>query len=446
MILHFLVWGYLKTINPMKVYNRENNVLIKSAKIIDPENGLNNKVRDVYLENGVIKDISPKIDDVNNSKIIHKSNLHLSPGWFDFWVDFDYPGMENRETIETGVLSAAKGGFTNVAINPKTNPVIDDGFMVKLILEKTNSDIVNISVIGALTKGAKGEALADIYDMNKNGAIAFSDGKLSNMKADTLSIALDYAKGIEGLIMSFPSEYSLSKNGQVNEGKISLMNGLKGIPNISETVNVFRDISICEYNKSKLHLSSISSKESIHLINQAKDKNLDITCHVTPYHLFFDEEDLLDFDTYKKVFPPIRTQQDRDALKNAIKEGVIDFVSSEHTPVLIEDKICPFENASFGTIGLESYFGAVNKSLKGVCELDYIIDIIAIKPRKRFKIDVPKVEVGQKAEITLFDPSISWTFSKEHIGSKSPNSIFLGQELLGKPIGVFNNNKLFLNE
>jgi len=417
------------------------NILIKSAKIIDSESPFHLKTQDLLIENGKITKIASKIKKDNKIKEVELENLHVSPGWFDTSVSLGEPGFEERETIANGLKVAAKSGFTAIAMNPNTYPVLDNKSAVEFLVNKANGSIVDLFPIANLTQQAKGQELAELFDMYNSGAIAFGDYNKSINNANLMKIALLYSQNFNGLVLSFPQNNSLRNQGVINEGATSTKLGLKGNPKLAEELHISRDLFLLEYTGGKLHIPTISTEKSVKLIADAKKKGLDVTCSVSAHHLFLTDNELTEFNTAYKVSPPLRTKNDINALKKGVINGTIDFITSDHNPIDVEHKKVEIENAMSGTIGLESFFGAVNKILP----LEKSIDCITNKARKRFNIENPTIVEGQMANITFFNPDLDYQFKVENIFSTSKNSAFIGKKLNGKVYGIFANNKLVIN-
>mgnify|MGYP000951172005 FL=1 len=416
------------------------NVLLKSATIIDPKSEFHNQTQDILIENGAIVKISKSISNPKKHKEIKLDNLHVSQGWFDSSVSFGEPGYEERETLSNGLNTAARSGFTDVALNPETSPVIDCNSDVSFLKSKAQNNIVNIHPIGALTKHSKGKGLAELFDMQTAGAVAFGDYKKSLGNANLMKIALQYSTNFDGLICAFPQDDCIASNGVMNEHVSSTKLGLKGIPNLAEELRITRDLYLLEYTGGRLHIPTISTAKSVELIREAKKNKLDVTCSVAIHNLCFSDEVLSEFETRFKVSPPLRTQNDIDALLEGLKDGTIDMVTSDHNPLNIELKDKEFDYAKEGTIGLESAFGALNSKFPVKSTVK-----ILTKGKDRFSVNSSPINEGNKATLTLFDPDKKYTFSKENISSKSNNSIFINYELKGKVYGIINNNKLKLN-
>lgn len=416
------------------------NILIKSATIIDSKSEFHNSTQDLLIENGVITKIASNIENPKNHKEITLDNLHVSQGWFDSSVSFGEPGYEERETIANGLKTAAASGFTYVALNANSNPVIDSNSDITFVNSKSNNNAVTLLPIGALTVGSKGEDLAELFDMSSAGAVAFYDYKKPISNPNLMKIALQYAGNFDGLVCSFPQENKIAGQGVMNENINSTKLGLKGIPALAEELQVARDLFLLEYTGGKLHIPTISTATSVALIRAAKKKKLDVTCSVAIHNLCFTDDVLSDFNTHYKVLPPLRTQPDVDALIEGVKDGTIDMVTTDHNPIDVEQKKIEFDHAEYGTIGLESAFGA----LQTIFTTKKTIDILT-NGKNRFGVEQTPLQVGNKANITLFNPSIKTVFSKSNILSKSKNAIFENETLKGKVYGIISNNKAAIN-
>ena len=415
------------------------NIILKSAKVINVESKHNGSKQDILISEGKIKKIDSTIS-VKNAKTISVKNLHVSVGWFDSSVSFGEPGYEERETILNGADVAAKSGFTDLLLNPSTNPVLDNQTDISFIKSKSLNSSCNIHPIGALTLSSESKDLAELYDMKNSGAVGFYDFKKPILNSNLLKTALLYSQSFNSVIMSYPQDNSVAKGGLINEGTISVNYGIKGIPNFAEEIQIARDLHVLEYTGGKLHIPTISTKKSLELIKKAKSKGLNVTCSVAVHNLIFNDKKLKDFDTRFKVLPPLREEKDRVALVNGVKTGLIDMVTSDHLPIDLENKKTDIENAKYGTIGLESIFG----SLLSLFDLNQTIEILT-RGREIFNIEKPEFEVGSKASLSLFTIN-DYEFSKADILSKSKNSAFLGMKMKGKPIGVINGNKIKINE
>jgi len=416
------------------------NILIKSATIIDSKSEFHNTTQDLLIENGVITNIANTIKNPNNYQEITLENLHISQGWFDSSVCFGEPGFEERDTIKNGLKTAASSGFTTVAMNANTNPVIDSNSDITFVNSKASNNAVNLLPIGALTVRSQGIDLAELYDMNTAGAVAFSDYKKPISNPNLMKIALQYASSFDGLVFSFPQENKIAGHGVMNENITSTKLGLKGNPALAEELQIARDLFLLEYTKGKLHIPTISTAKSVALIREAKKKKLNVSCSVAIHNLYFTDAVLSDFNTHFKVLPPLRTQIDVDALIEGVKDGTIDMVTSDHNPIDIEHKKIEFDHAAYGTIGLESAFGA----LQSMFTIKKTIELLN-KGKTRFNIENTPISIGNKVNITLFNPDTKYTFTTNDIVSKSKNAIFEGEALKGRVYGIIANNKIALN-
>ncbi|WP_299550266.1 dihydroorotase [Seonamhaeicola sp.] len=417
------------------------NILIKSATIIDPKSEFHNATQDVLIENGEILKIAKSIKNTNKYEEVKLENLHISQGWFDSSVSFGEPGFEERETIKNGLKAAAASGFTAIALNPNTNPILDTNSDITFITSKATNNAVTVLPIGALTIGSKGIDLAELYDMSTAGAVAFYDYKKPIANPNLMKIALQYAANFDGLVCSFPQENKISGLGVMNENITSTRLGLKGIPALAEELQVARDLFLLEYTGGKLHIPTISTAKSVALIREAKKKKLDVSCSVAIHNLYFTDASLTSFDSNFKVLPPLRTRDDIEALIQGVKDGTIDMVTSDHSPIDIEEKKVEFDHANYGTIGLESAFGA----LQTIFTTKKTIDVLT-KGKQRFGLEQSPIKVGNKANLTLFNPDSKYTFERGHIKSRSKNTIFEGAGLKGNVYGIVANNKVSLNQ
>ena len=414
-------------------------IIIRQAKIIDPSSTFHNQVVDLKINETIIEKIGKNLTpETDYEEIIH-TDLHISQGWFDTSVSLGEPGYEDRETIANGLNVAAKSGFTGVALQPNTFPILDNQSQILFIKQKATHAATDVFPIGALTKNSEGTDLAELFDMKNSGAIAFGDYGKNISNANLLKIGLQYVQDFEGLVIAFCQDEKIKGNGVVNEGIVSTRLGLKGIPNLAEELMVARNLFLLEYTGGKLHIPTISTAKSVALIREAKNKGLQVSCSVAVHNLVLTDEKLDGFDTRYKVAPPLRSNLDRMALIQGILDNTIDMITSDHNPMDIEHKKMEFDLAKNGTIGLESAFGA----LLTVLPLDKIIEKLT-SGRKIFNLQSTEIVEGNLANLTLFTTDNDWTFSKENIISKSKNSAFLGTKMKGKAVGIYNNGTLIL--
>lgn len=411
-------------------------ILIKSATIIDTESEFHHQTVDIKIQDGTIIEIGPNLN-TTDTFVVEIPNLHVSQGWFDSSVSFGEPGYEDRETITNGLKTAALSGFTTIALQPNSHPIIDNQALVKFVLDKSKGNATTLYPIGALTTNSEGSDLAELFDMKNAGAIAFGDYQKAIQNANVQKIALQYVQDFDGLVISFCQDNSVKGKGIVHEGYTSTKLGLKGIPPLTEALHVARNLYLLEYSGGKMHIPTISTQESVKLIQEAKAKGLQVTCSVAVHNLVLNDEVLNGFDSRYKVLPPLRDEATRKALVAAVLDGTIDCITSDHNPLDIEHKKLEFDLAKDGTIGLESAFGA----LLNILPLEIVVAKLTAG-KSIFKIDQNAIKIGNPAEISLFIPNETYTFEKGNILSKSKNSAFLGQPMKGKTIGIYNNGKL----
>jgi dihydroorotase len=416
------------------------NILIKQATVIDSTSPHNGRVVDILIEKGVITQIKKSIVPEKGVKTIEAEGLHVSAGWLDMQVNFCDPGYEHKETLNNGLKSAAKGGFTSVCLMSGTNPPLHNKAQIEYVANRAKDNLVDVLPIGTLSHNQEGKDLSEMYDMKISGAVAFSDYKKSTKDAGLILRALQYSQNINSFIITHCDDKTISHDGLVNEGVTSTKLGLKGIPALAEEIMLQRNIQILEYTGGKMHIPTISTKGSVELIKKAKAKKLNITCGVAAYNLLLDDSELEGFDTNYKVNPPLRTKDDIDALKKGLADGVIDVIVSDHAPQDIESKDLEFDHADNGMIGLESCFGVLNMALSSKLSLENIIDTLTKNPRTILGLDALSVKEGAEANLTLFNPTKKYLFGKSHIVAANKNSGFIGKELKGVVIGVVNKN------
>lgn len=422
-------------------------ILLKNLTAINPEQNLQEKNIDLLLLDGKIAEFAHNLDyDEKTVKIIDLSGKQIVPGFIDIHVHLREPGREDEETIETGCMSAAFGGFTAVACMPNTEPAIDSAEVVEFIKNRSKNNIVDVYPVAAATVGRKGEFLSPMLELKEAGAVAFSDDGVAIKTASILKRAMEYAKMIDLPIIEHCEDESLSF-GSMNEGLNSTLFGLPPLPSVSEDLIVMRDILMAQYTGARVHIAHISSANAVKMVREAKDKNIKVTAEVTPHHFTLTDDALKTYDTNLKINPPLRSHKDIKEILDALKDGTIDCIASDHAPHSIEEKELEFDYAPNGIVGLETSIGLALTELfhKKILTLDEIIFKYSINPRKVLNLKVPAFKVGEKAELTILDLDELWTVNKEKFASKSKNTPFDKRLLTGKAIGIYNNGKLLLN-
>ena len=417
------------------------DILVRQVRVIDPSSPFHQQKVDILIQNGFVSQIG--FIENKTDKEISIPDLCVSPGWADVFAHFNDPGFEFKETLETGATAAASGGYTDVMVVPNTSPSLHNKSGIEYIVQKSKALPITIYPIGAITKNVEGKELAEMYDMHSSGAVAFSDGTSTVQSSGLLMKALQYIKAVNKTIIQVPDDKTISATGLMNEGIASTKLGLPGKPAIAEELMIQRDIELAKYTGSKIHITGISSAKAVELIKEAKQQGVNVTVSVTPYHLCFSDEDLVQYDPNLKVNPPLRTTADRDALRRAVQDGTIDCIASHHLPQDSDHKIVEFEYADYGMVGLETSFAIIRTCLPDL-QLERIIELLSFNPRSIFDLPAISIDKNQKACLSLFLPDQEWTVKT--LKSRSKNSPFIGKQLTGKPVGIINKDRVFLNE
>lgn len=416
-----------------------NSTLFKQVKVWEPESPIHGKVYDILITDGQIAQIAEKLE--SDAETFEREGLCVSIGWVDLLSSFMDPGFEHKETVQTGLDAAAAGGFTKVAILPDTDPVIDSGAQVNHLFKKAEGHITEILPIGALTKDLDGKHLAEMVDMMQTGAVAFCDGKQHLANADLMRIAMLYGKGAKAAIWSFPKDAKLHGNGQINESEFSAALGLSTTPALAEDLAVARDLMLAEYTESPIHFAMISSAGSVELIKNAQKKGIKATAAVSSHHLMYTENDLAGLDSNLKTDLPLRTEADREALIQGLKDGVITCVVSDHRPQDIECKQKEFGLADEGMINLQTSFAAARSILSKGKEIDSALAGLTTGPRRALGLPNKSVLPGAD-ELTFFCPDETWQFTKENNRSLSNNSPMFDVDLKGRAVAICNRGRL----
>lgn len=409
--------------------------VIKGGKVVDPSRGIYG-IMDVYICNGIVKAVDKNIE-VEDAEIINAYGKIVTPGLIDMHVHLREPGFEAKEDIESGSRAAAAGGYTSVACMPNTNPVIDNKTVVRFIKDRAREvHKVNIYAIGAITKGLKGEELAEMADMRAAGAVAFSDDGKPVMNSGLMRRALEYAAMFDVPIISHSEDTNLSADGVINEGRVSAVLGLKGIPAAAEEVMVARDVILSEMTGSRLHIAHVSTKRSVEIIRRAKERGVKVTAEAAPHHFTLTEDSVMSFDTNTKVNPPLRSAEDVEAVKQGLKDGTIDAIATDHAPHTYEDKDTEYDNAAFGISGIETAVPLVITYLinTGVLTLSQAVEKLTINPAKILGINKGSLKPGSDADITIIDLDAKTVVDVNKFESRGKNSPFNGWKLAGSPV------------
>jgi len=414
------------------------NLLITGVSIADPSSQFNQQICDVRVEDGKIVSIAAQLTPKDGEVVFEGKGAYLSPGFFDLNCSVGDPGFETREDIESATATATAGGFTGLAVLPHTQPVLHSKSQIEYIVNKSKGNLVDVFPVGAISLDLEGIEMAELYDMQQAGAVAFSDGEKPIKDDGFMSRALQYAKGFDALLMVFPENKSIAGKAQINESSTSVLLGMQGVPALAEEMQISRDICLAGYHDAPIHIHNISTAGSVALIKKAKSEGIKITCDVAAHHLVFTEELLNDFDSNYKVKPPLRGEADVEALMNGLKEGTVDAISAQHRPQEIEQKDVEFGMAAYGIIALQT---ALPLLVKAGLSATQIAAKLAIAPRRILNLPIPVIEEGRQANFTLFNIDQQWLYNAANNPSKSSNSPLLNQTLTGKVMLVYNNNK-----
>lgn len=421
-------------------------LLLRNGRLIDPASQLDKK-SDILIEDGTITAIG-KIDSADfDGEVLDLQGKIVSPGWMDMHAHLREPGREDEETVESGCLAAANGGFTTVCCMPNTDPPIDSQEIIQYLKDRSNGLLVDVHPIAAITKGRKGAELAEMLELAEQGAVAISDDGDPVMSAEIMRRALEYSRMMDIPVIGHEEDKTMTENGHINEGFISTRLGLGGIPSVAEEIMIARDIMLAEYTGGRFHVAHISTKGSVELVRQGKEKGVQVTAEATPHHFSLTDEAVLEFDTYMKMNPPLRTEEDRQAVIEGLRDGTIDIIATDHAPHSWEEKATEFNNAPFGIIGFETAMGLSMTHLlhPGVLDLSALVNKFVATPYRILNLEAPALKKGKPANITIFDPDAEWTVDMKNFLSKSANSPFIGTKLRGKPFAVINNRQVFIS-
>ena len=419
------------------------SLLIRGGRVIDPANDID-KIADVLVADGKIKAIG-EIKVLGTRDEIDATGKIVTPGLIDMHVHFREPGQEAKEDFKSGSMAAAAGGFTRVATMPNTSPVVDNSALVKAMKKRAEEvGIINIEIIGALTKGQKGLELAEVGDMIEAGAAAFSDDGHFDSNARVFLNALDYLQTFNKVIICHEEETTLCEGGVMNEGARSAILGLKGRPTVAEDIAVARDVLLAEYTGGRVHIAHISSAKAVDIVRQAKRRGVKVTAEVTPQHLTM-TDDLVDpADSSTKINPPLRSKKDIAACLEGLLDGTIDIIVTDHSPHAPEEKDREYIYAPSGFPGLETSLGVLLTDLyhTGKVDLKTIIAKMTSEPAKLFDLAGGSLNVGDVGDITIIDPELEWTVNDKEFYTRGSHSPFVGRKFKGKAVGTIVNGRL----
>ena len=424
------------------------NIILKDVNLFNPFNNIDQKSTSVLLKDGVVTKIGDlDSKEIENSEVYELKGKYVVPGFVDMHVHLREPGREDEETIVTGCNAAANGGFTEIACMPNTTPAIDSAEIVNFIKKHSADHLVNVYPIAAATVERKGEILSPMAELFEAGVVGFSDDGVAIKTASLLRKVLEYSKMYDLPVIEHCEDETLA-DGAMNEGLNSTLLGLPPLPSVSEDLIVNRDILMAEYTGGKVHIAHISTKNSVQLVREAKQKNINVTAEVTPHHFTLTDDSLKSYDTNFKMNPPLRTEEDVNAIIEGLKDGTIDCIVTDHAPHSIEEKEKEFQFAPNGIIGLETAIGLTLSELfhKKILDLKDIVEKFSINPRKLLKISIPQFSLGETANFTILDLDSVWTVDVSKFKSKSKNSPFDKRLLNGKSLAVINNKQMFIDD
>lgn len=412
-------------------------ILIQSPEILDPGSSFHKKEKNILINNGRIAEIGDK--NYAADKVIRAEGMMLSIGWFDLGTFVGDPGLEHKEDLDSVARAAAAGGFSEIAVLPNTVPSVQTKNEISYLTQGNDSRLVQIHPLASVTRNNKGEELTEMIDLYQAGAAGFTDGLKPVWHTDIFLKSLQYLQKFNGVLIDHPEDTWLNMFGQMHEGVNSTRLGLKGMPRIAEEIAVGKNLELLNYAGGRLHLSRLSTAKSLDLVKAAK-KKLNVSCDVACYQALLDDSTLSDFDTNLKVSPPLRERSDNDAIIRALRDGTVDVICSGHLPHDEECKSLEFDLADFGMISLQT-LGANLTTLSRSVDWDILLEKVTTGPRQVLQMELPKIDVDEKANLTLFDPNRKWTFNEKTNLSRSRNSPWFGKELIGKAVAVFNNNR-----
>ncbi len=412
------------------------NLYFKNIRVVNPATNTDEAVN-LWIKDGVIAHASKAEASIDQStSTIDASSYVCAPGLFDMHVHFREPGDEGSETLETGANSAANGGFTGVVCMPNTLPAIDDVTVVEYIKTKSKDFMIDLHVSAAITKKREGEFITPMIELSDAGALMFTDDGRAVMSSEVMRRAFDFSSSRDLLISQHCEDHGLTKDFAMNECVLSYKLGLRGYPDVAEEIIASRDVKLAEYlGNRRYHVSHVSTAGAINIVREAKKKGMRVSCEVTPHHFSLCHDVLVEYNTNHKMNPPLRSQDDVNSIKEALRDGTIDCIASDHAPHELHEKDVEFEKAPYGIVGMETSLGLALTNLMhtGVLTLNQIIEKMSVNPRKILNLPAVEIKEGVAANLTIFDPNEEWTVDKKLFRSKSKNTPFDGFKLKGKP-------------
>jgi dihydroorotase len=415
-------------------------LLIANGHLIDPAEGQNSG-KTLLLEDGKVAAWLEQSESApDDAEVFDASGLIVAPGFIDLHVHLREPGYEHKETIATGCAAAVAGGWTSVCPMPNTKPVNDNAAITRYMIEQAErAGTANIFPIGAITKSSDGGELAEMGEMKAAGAVAVSDDGRAVPSAGIMRRAMQYARDFDLPLVDHCEDKSLSSGGVMHDGKVSLLLGLRGMPALAEEIDVVRDILLARETGAHVHIAHVSTKTAIEVVRRAKNEGIAVTCEVTPHHFTLTDKAVEGYDTNTKMAPPLRSEEDLEAILEGLKDGTIDAIATDHAPHHADEKALEYDRAPFGITGLETAIGLAFSQLvhKGVIDLVRLVELCSTNPARLFRLrDRGTLKPGSTADITILDPNLSWTYRNASSQSKSRNSPFEGWEFQGAAVAT----------
>ena len=425
------------------------DLLLRGGTLLDPAAGTT-RTADLLIRDGTIAEIGKGLTPAGDVPAYDASGRYISPGWLDMHVHLREPGQEHKETIATGTRAAAAGGFTDVACMPNTDPPLHTRDVVEFVKERAADTPVGVHPIACVSKERAGEELAELADLADGGAVAFSDDGAPVHDAGLMRRALEYSTMLDRPVINHMEEPALNPNGQMHEGEVSARIGVDGIPGLADDVMIARDIELAAFTGGHVHVAHISTARGVELVRRAKARDLPVTAEVCTHHVTLTDAavERSGFDPDTKMHPPLRSAEDRAALREGLADGTIDALCTDHAPHAAHETEVEFNAAPFGITGLETAWGLIGRELiePGILSVEEAVEKLTVAPRRILRLDRPTIAEGAPACLTVFDASTRWTFTEDHVRSKSQNTPFLGDTLVGRPWAIYRDGQFVRND